>query len=384
MKQLIYSLLLLLTMVTFSTTLTSCGDDEPNGTETPNTPANEQLAIDEESLTGTWRFTASDYINTDYIAFDGRGNGMMAIAADQFHNSEYIQNDGAFGLVTFKYYIENNIIYIMPDRNHIKDFIITVFDVQRTSIDVLFDLDIPHKRKTMRLYQDDWEWFIKDGPASVDLTGSYPGNYTVDNDPMHKIQVTRINNFTLKVNDIYKNTEVTGVLYWHEIYGSNTSGNITLWRPNDTMDAGYWFTSDGKLHSMAGNHYFSGGASKSDESNISDNTDKVYDDSNILGTWEASSVTDYTIDLSYTKVTITFLSDGTVIEKDIPVDEPTNYETYTGNYTQKGKILYYNMPRGIMYNYFEQDCTISELSATWLQFSDSHDSSMTIRLKKVK
>lgn len=288
MRRIISLLLLIATIVVMPTMLTSCGDDEPDIPDTPENPANEQLVLDEESLIGTWRYTASDYANTDYIAFNGRGTGMMALAADQFSNSGQARDDeGAFELVTFNYTIENNIIHIMPDRNHIKDFIITVFDVQRASLDLLFDLDIPARRKTMKLYKDDWEWFTKEGPASVDLTGSFPGNYVVDNDPIHKIQITRINNYTLTIKDVYMNTEVTGVLFWSEIFGTNTSGQITLWKPNDSMGAGYWFTSDGKLHSMAGSHYFSGGASKSDDgsSQGDQNGEQKIDPIGFVGSW---------------------------------------------------------------------------------------------------
>lgn len=309
-------------MVTFSSSLTSCGDDKPESPTTPDAPDNEQLVIDEESLIGTWRYSASDYMNTDYIAFNGHGFGMMAFAADQFTNSGHARNDdGAFELVTFKYNIEKNIIYIMPDKNHIKDFIITVFDVQRTSLDLLFDLNTPVRRKKMKLYQEDWEWFAKEGPASVDLTGSFPGNYVVDNDPIHKIQIARVNNYTLKIKDLYKNTEVTGVLYWSAIFGAKKNGEIILWEPNGSMGAGYWFTSDGKLHSEAGTHYFSGGASKSDDSSTSD-------DNQLLGTWVGKDYDD--------TFTISFFSNGTA--KEIWTDGEDK-ETISGTYSySNGKI----------------------------------------------
>jgi len=343
MKKFLLALAFIAAMVLSPQVLISCGGDEPEGTEgteTPNNPDNEQLVLDEESLIGTWRYTASNYGNTDYIAFNGHGIGMMAMAADQFSNSGQAHNDaGTFELVTFKYNIENNIIYIMPDRNHIKDFIITVFDVQRTSLDLLFDLDTPARRKKMNLYQDDWEWFTKEGPASVDLTGSFPGNYVVDSDPIHKIQITRINNYTLKIKDIYKNTEVTGVLYWSSIYGPYKNGEITLWNPNDNMGAGYWFTSDGKLHSQAGSHYFSGGASKTDDSSTSD-------DRQLLGTWVGKDYDDTFI--------ISFFSNGTA--KEIWTDGEDK-ETISGTYSySNGKITKWLEGKGSILENTIGDC----------------------------
>lgn len=268
MRRILSLFLLIVAFVILPTTFTSCGNDEPGVPEnpSPDDTYNEELIIEESRLIGTWRYSADNYLNTDYIAFNGQGNGMMALAADQFSNvGQACDKEGAFELVTFKYNIEKNIIYIMPDRSHIKDFSIKVNEVQRSSLDLFFYLDTPVRSKKMRLYQDDWEWFTKEGPASIDLTDSYPGNYVVDNDPIHKIQVIKINDYTLTIKDLYFNTEVTGVIKWRDIYATNTSGQINLWRPNDNISSGYWFTRDGKLHSYSGSHYFSGGASKSEK-----------------------------------------------------------------------------------------------------------------------
>lgn len=345
--------------------LTSCGDDEPDvpETPTPTNPDDEQLIIDEESLIGTWRYSASDYINTDYIAFDGHGNGMMANAADQFKNTGYARNgNGVFELVTFKYTIDKNIIYIMPDRNHIKDFTITVFDVRSSSLDLLFDLDIPVRRKKMKLYRDEWEWFTKEGPASVDLTSSFIGTYVVDNDHIHKIQVSKINNYTLKVKDLYMNTEVTGVLFWSDIFGTNADGEITLWKPNENLGVDYYFTSDGKLHSMAGNHYYSGGASKSEGNNSNDNNS---DENQLIGTWVGK---DY--DETYT---ITLYSTGKA--KEVWTDG-YNTETLNGTYAySNGKITSWNMSGGSVLANVLGDCpwTVTFNSANSFTLSSGYN-----------
>jgi len=242
MKKLINFLTFAVFILFSNFAITSCGDNEPD-VPVPTPPVetpDDIVEIDENNLIGTWRYSAG---NIDYLSFNGNGKGMVAIAADYFKNTGYIPDDLAFGVIPFKYSIDKNIINVFPDDYRVKDFTIVVFKSTGKTLDVLFSADIPVKRREMKLYDNDWEWFIKEGPASIDLTEELVGEYsgtakaTSENGDYVitsnlRFTVTKINNYTVKVHNHYFNHEIIGVLIWSEL----KNGKLTLME-NDDMSS---------------------------------------------------------------------------------------------------------------------------------------------------
>lgn len=244
--------------------LASCGseDDEPNNPDPVYPPQDETVEIAQKDLIGTWLFSAPDYANTDYIAFNGSGRGMLVLCGDLFRNTGYNAEIG--GIVYFSYSIDGNTIDVMPERSsQIDDFTLTVNNLSSSTLDVTFNLDLVKPHKLMKHTSDDWEWFVNDGPASEDLTSSFVGNYVLENDRSHRLEVTKINNYTLKIKDLKKDTEKVGELIWHEIFNPEYNQHgAHLWDSNSNNATSYCFTPEGRLYTMAGKYYFDGYAVK--------------------------------------------------------------------------------------------------------------------------
>lgn len=323
MKQRIFMLLAFVMAAMTGMTFVSCGDDNDADMEEGNQDGNEvteSFAVTYEELEGTWVYSAEDYGNIDYISFSSTGTGQMANASDYFRNVGSHENtkNGTFELVCFTYTIERNVIYVKPESiSGLSSFKIEVINPISSILKLRMDLDIVRKQRAYKKYDNDWQWFTKSGPASVDLTKDLVGTYAVDNNKSHKLEVKRINNYTMTVYDLWLNTEHTGCLYWYEQY-NDTFNEIHLNDANSSTTSNSYYFIDGKLYSMAGTHYFSGAASKISNEN-SDTSDDKSDIERLCHTWKAETKYDGTFELE-------FKSSGLLKEK----------------YTDDGEVYYNN------------------------------------------
>lgn len=327
MKQQLFMLLAFVMATMTSTTFISCGEDIEDGNQGGNDET-ERLTVTYEELEGTWVYSAEDYGNIDYISFSSTGKGQMANASDQFTNvGEHRHTDnGVFELVNFTYTIEGNIINVYPESiSGLSSFKIEVLDPISSVLNLRMDLDIVVRERAYRKYDNDWQWFTKSGPASVDLTKDLVGTYEVDNNKSHKLEVKRVNNYTLTIYDFWLNSEYTGCLYWYDQY-KYTDNEIHLYNPNSPNTSnGYYFV-NGKLYSMSGTHYFSGAASKISNDNLG--TSSIIN--KLCHTWRAENTTwGGTFEL-------TFQSNGVLKEKNIEDGEV--YYT-TSEYSLSGTQL---------------------------------------------
>lgn len=253
-------------LVFASMCVTSCGsdsNDEPDEPEMPEQPTT--ITIKESDIVGTWRYSSSDYANIDYISFSGSGDGIMVEAADLFRNvaAPYSSVKGGCP-IKFTYTISGNKITVFPDVYGIKDFEITVNELGTGTIDITIPIFIK-KRRVMRKYKDDWEWFFKEGPASEDLTKDFVGYYKVDSNNNRIIKVSKINNYTISVEDQYLHIEKKGELWWYEVSDDSDSiDEIYLYECGKNESHTYWFDkNDKKLYSFGYKSWsFEGGATK--------------------------------------------------------------------------------------------------------------------------
>ena len=257
-------LFLFIISFSLSTALTSCGsdsNDEPDEPEMPEQPTT--ITIKESDIVGTWRYSSSDYGNIDYISFSGSGDGIMVEAADLFRNvaAPYSSVKGGCP-IKFTYTISGNKITVFPDVYGIKDFEITVNELGTGTIDITIPIFIK-KRRVMRKYKDDWEWFFKEGPASEDLTKDFVGYYKVDSNNNWIIKVSKINNYTISVEDQYLHIEKKGELWWYRV-SDDSVNEIYLYECGKDESYTYWFDKiDKKLYSFAYKSWsFEGGATK--------------------------------------------------------------------------------------------------------------------------
>lgn len=253
-------------LLVLSVVLTGCSKDEPK--EDPNTSNSgigdnnsHPVIVSEDEIIGTWKCSG---VNTDYISFNGNGQGIMATAADLFINTGSHKDEHGVGeMITFRYQIDQNIITVSPIENNVKDFTIEVTKTSKNKLELSFPAGYLPRKKSMNLFSEDWEWFAKEGPASIDLTTNFCGDYVVDSNGNHKLQVSKINDYTIKIEDLYLNYVTIGWLYWRDLYNNSGLDHITIWQVNNSTDAGYYFSLDGKLYSMGlRKHYFEGGATK--------------------------------------------------------------------------------------------------------------------------
>lgn len=300
-KNILYGMMAFFAVAFMSVSFTSCGNDEPDNpdpvvppqTDPVDPPQTDPEDISQKDLIGTWRYTASDYDDIDYISFNGSGRGIMVNRVNLFSNASYHYKP--FGvnseMVYFSYSIDGTSIHVMPvEAEYYDDFIITVNSLKGTTLDVTYGTDVKKPHKIMKHFDNDWEWFAQKGPASVDLTSDFVGFYEVESDRSHKLEVTKINKYTVKIKDLKFKTELIGELHWDDIFGSEASkfDEAGLYKPHSWEALFISFTLDGKMWVYEDAQYhFSGYAVKTDNGGGSQTS--FCDDERIYGNWTGTS-----------------------------------------------------------------------------------------------
>lgn len=270
--------------------LAGCSEspDEPEKPGEPELPATPEISIRQADIKGTWVFEGSGYGNVDYVSFDGKGNGMYAVAADQYHWETYKgANDErrVFGLVRFTYTIEGGDIIVVTD-DETYDFVIKVRAIENSEINCIFPPSVASHHR-FSFFDEDPEWFVNSGPASEDLVAPYVGAYANESGT-YRLNVSRINNYTVVVENVNNNKSTKGHLAWYQWAKYDY---MSLMSASDFSDwAGYHFYPDGSI--KVGNRVYH----------------KIDEDENVLaGTAWKGYVDDKNMELS-------FKSNGTFIE----------------------------------------------------------------------